>query len=649
MLTGRLSSFKVRLYFAFSAIGLSTLFTTAFALYSFNHYGEIVTVTTGEAIPSMLDALQLSERSASLAALAPTLAVTENETDLKKIETQLNSLTKEINSRVNQLSNYTHVINMQSFKHYSAETASTLAELQTVTLQRLFLEQHKLALLDEIRQVQGLLFDILNPLVDGASSLTNLFARRSGRQNAAAIKQLAEVGTQQNAYQETAQRVKAAFLQLADVAVRELRYAFDIKAEGNLLTALLRATTHADNKYTVANLLNHFKRALGALQTAANIFQTSELAERNPVLAASVLEIKGRLAVLGAEDKDTLFDLRLAELEIIAHTRILLENHRRQATQLTSHANALVAQVRENVADAQRVMANQQAMSAFILVMVCLGNVLLAFLIAYFTTRVLSRHEADLREAKNLAETVNKELDAFTYSVSHDLQAPLRTIDGFSGALLEDYGDKLDAAGKSYLNYLQEGSREMSELIDGLLELSRCTRSALISARVNLSAIAEAVCKNLQKTSSTRQVNVRIAPQIEAEGDFRLLKTMLENLFGNAWKYTSKKANAYIEFGSEQQGGKTVYFIKDNGIGFDMTDADRLFLPFHRLHGSGEFEGFGIGLTTVQRIVHRHGGQIWAQSTVDEGTTFYFTLTASQTEKPNRKTNTKNFGTHRCA
>jgi light-regulated signal transduction histidine kinase (bacteriophytochrome) len=189
----------------------------------------------------------------------------------------------------------------------------------------------------------------------------------------------------------------------------------------------------------------------------------------------------------------------------------------------------------------------------------------------------------------------------------------------------------------------------MSELIDSLLELSRCTRSTLINERVNLSAIAEAAFKNPQKTDPTRQISVRIAPQIEAEGDFRLLKTMLENLLSNAWKYTSKKANAYIEFGCEQQGDKTIYFVKDNGVGFDMTDADRLFLPFQRLHKASEFEGFGIGLTTVQRIVHRHGGQIWAQSSVDEGTTFYFTLSASQTEKQNRKTSKKNFTIHHCA
>jgi light-regulated signal transduction histidine kinase (bacteriophytochrome) len=214
---------------------------------------------------------------------------------------------------------------------------------------------------------------------------------------------------------------------------------------------------------------------------------------------------------------------------------------------------------------------------------------------------------------------------------------------------LEDYGDKLDAAGKSYLNYLQEGSREMSELVDALLELSRCTRSELTNEQVNLSALAETACENLQKADPTRQVDVRIAPQIAAKGDPRLLKTMLENLFSNAWKYTSKKANAYIEFGSEQQGEKSIYFIRDNGVGFDMTNAHGLFLPFRRLHKASEFEGLGIGLTTVQRIVHRHGGNIWVQSMVNVGTTFYFTLTASQPEKPDRKTTTNYLGVHHCA
>lgn len=223
-------------------------------------------------------------------------------------------------------------------------------------------------------------------------------------------------------------------------------------------------------------------------------------------------------------------------------------------------------------------------------------------------------------------EATNRELDAFAYSVSHDLRAPLRAIDGFSEALLDEYEDKLDEEGKTYLRYLQEGSHEMSDLIDGLLQLSRSTRGGIALERVDLSAMATMVAEELRKAEPERRVNVSIAPEIEAVADPRLLRVVMENLLGNAWKYTSRTAEARIELGVEEQGGNTVYFVGDNGPGFDMAYADKLFLPFQRLHKTSEFAGIGIGLATVERIIHRHGGRIWAEAAVGEGACFYFTL-----------------------
>ncbi len=259
---------------------------------------------------------------------------------------------------------------------------------------------------------------------------------------------------------------------------------------------------------------------------------------------------------------------------------------------------------------------------------------------AYSFTRVeiaRRQREEDIRELNRglerrvqertvQLEVANRELDSFAYSVSHDLRAPLRAIDGFSAALLEDYQDKLDEEGKSYLRYLQEGSHEMSDLIDGLLKLSRSTRGEITVEHVDLSAMAGSVAEKLRKAEPERQVAVQIASEAEAVADPRLLKVVMDNLLGNAWKYTSQTTGASIEFGVAEQEGKTVYFVRDNGSGFDMAYADKLFLPFHRLHKTSEFPGIGIGLATVQRIIQRHGGRIWAQSAVGEGATFYFTL-----------------------
>ena len=227
---------------------------------------------------------------------------------------------------------------------------------------------------------------------------------------------------------------------------------------------------------------------------------------------------------------------------------------------------------------------------------------------------------------KSLADRGRRTSDSFAYSVSHDLRAPLRAIDGFSVALLEDYRDKLDEEGKTYLRYLQEGSHEMRDLIDGLLNLSRSSRGELSVEQVDLSAMATQVTNELRKTEPDRQVSIHIAPGVKALADHRLLRAVMENLLGNAWKYTSRRSDGRIEFTIEEQEGTTVYLVRDNGAGFDMAYSDKLFLPFQRLHKSTEFPGIGIGLATVERIIHRHGGRIWAEAVPGEGATFYFTL-----------------------
>jgi two-component system NtrC family sensor kinase len=223
-------------------------------------------------------------------------------------------------------------------------------------------------------------------------------------------------------------------------------------------------------------------------------------------------------------------------------------------------------------------------------------------------------------------EAKNRELEAFSYAVSHDLRAPLRALDGFSDALISQYGDLLDDKGKHYLRRIHEGSLRMGQLIDALLDLSRITRRVLSRERVNLSDLAGEIASDLRVEHPQRQVEFAIAPDLAAVGDRHLLRIALQNLAANAWKFTSKCQSARIEFGVRQQDGERVYFVRDNGVGFDMAYADKLFTPFQRLHGMQEFPGTGIGLATVQRVVIRHGGRVWAEAAVDKGATFCFTL-----------------------
>lgn len=227
--------------------------------------------------------------------------------------------------------------------------------------------------------------------------------------------------------------------------------------------------------------------------------------------------------------------------------------------------------------------------------------------------------------AVELAEA-NKELESFSYSVSHDLRAPLRSIDGFSQVLLEDYADHLDEEGKDNLQRVRKAAKTMGQLIDALLALSRVSRTELRADRVDLSALAATIAAELRESQPDRQAEFVIAPGLLVTGDQTLLRAALGNLLGNAWKYTQPRVVTRIEFGCFDRENDTVYFVRDNGVGFDMTYVGKLFGAFQRLHRQSEFGGTGIGLATVQRIIHRHGGRAWAEGEVDQGATFYFTL-----------------------
>jgi PAS domain S-box-containing protein len=263
----------------------------------------------------------------------------------------------------------------------------------------------------------------------------------------------------------------------------------------------------------------------------------------------------------------------------------------------------------------------------------------------------IARHAAALeqRVAERTAQLVasNKELESFAYTVAHDLRSPLRALDGYSAMLLADYPDLLDDQGKHYLVRIRDASQRMAQLINDLLDLSRVTRSEMNRQEVDLSARARSILRDLQESEPQRDVNIAVAPGMTVQGDERLLRTALENLINNAWKFTAHRQGTQIEVGclsveeyrmsrADTAAGRPdladmnpqarIYFVRDNGVGFDMAYAGKLFMPFQRLHGTNDFPGTGIGLATVQRIVARHGGRVWPEAAVDTGATFYFTL-----------------------
>lgn len=238
-----------------------------------------------------------------------------------------------------------------------------------------------------------------------------------------------------------------------------------------------------------------------------------------------------------------------------------------------------------------------------------------------------ARRSADeLARARDAAETANRELESFSYSVAHDLRAPLRAIDGFSQAVLDDAGDRLDGDARRYLGYVRESAQHMAALIDDLLALSQVTRSELSASDVDLGGLARASLDRLARAYPERDVTVTIGDDLRVRGDAKLLAVALENLLANAWKFTGRRAHAHIEVGATTVDGQRTFFVKDDGAGFDMTYAGKLFGVFQRLHSPSEFEGTGVGLATVQRVIRRHGGAVWAEGAVDRGATIYFTL-----------------------
>ena len=245
------------------------------------------------------------------------------------------------------------------------------------------------------------------------------------------------------------------------------------------------------------------------------------------------------------------------------------------------------------------------------------------------------RHLNQVLELRNTElTTINKELESFSYSVSHDLRAPLRAIDGFSLALLEDHGDKLPEEGKAQLARIRAATVRMGHLIDDMLRLARIVRSEIVRDNVDISHLAQEIVAQLRSSDPGRSVAIDIAPNLKVNGDRHLLRVVLENLLGNAWKFTSKQSDAHIEVGVANFGSEPAYFVRDNGAGFDAQYAGKLFGVFQRLHSDQEYPGTGVGLATVQRVINKHAGRIWAEGAVGHGATFYFVL-QSQTSFTN--------------
>ncbi|HEX4455938.1 MAG TPA: ATP-binding protein [Kofleriaceae bacterium] len=385
--------------------------------------------------------------------------------------------------------------------------------------------------------------------------------------------------------------------------------------EAKSLRRAYGVTGNAGYKRDYRDALDALDASLATIRTLASDApaQAIWLAEVVPMFEARVGRLEQQMAKRDALGKD----IPLDDSQSAANGR-LDDTIRRVTSEMISQERDELA-ARE--ASSARTFATAEIVDAASAIC-ALGALVLAFAIVKREIRERRRAEAETAIALQASEALNHELEAFSYSVSHDLRGPLRAIDGFSLAVLEDNGDKLDAEGKGHLARVRTATQRMGLLIDDLLELSRVTRAPMQLESVDLSAMTATVIAELREAEPARDVAVTIAPALATRGDPRLVRVLLDNLLGNAFKFTGKRERATIEVGATAGA----FFVRDNGAGFDPTYAEKLFGAFQRLHDAREFAGTGIGLATVQRIVRRHGGRVWATGEPGKGATFSFTL-----------------------
>ena len=448
-------------------------------------------------------------------------------------------------------------------------------------------------------------------------------------------------------HRRVGQETRQAIVRLIDMAVKEGGVSTEIRALGIHVISLLNTVAVLESVEAVYEMRVGFDRSFDALRDALGAFEKSALAQRNPILAGNLRKIEEDLGKLRHGEMDP-FARRTSELALLNEIENRLAEGREVSGRLTRKVNQLVTGIMADVEQLGIDTEGQRLTNSTIIIFGGAFSVLVIVVITIYTANVSRRHEADLhgeimertrteaalRRRTEQLEAANVELDAFVYSISHDLRAPLRGLAGFSQALMEDYADKFDGDALDYLTRISRASQRMGQMIDDLLTLSRATRGELRWERVDLSALATAIAAELKERNPDRHVSCEIAPQVIAWGDPRVLRIVLENLLHNAWKFTCKHEKATIVFGTERSGGDTVYFVRDDGAGFDMTYVDKLFGIFQRLHSMNEFEGTGIGLAMVARLIHRHGGRVWAEGAVEQGATFSFTLGTSRKETP---------------